>query len=61
MKRLRSIAILAALAAGAVTLTGCGSTMRDWFVQSRQPGISPVRGDDASAALFRSDDRPSRP
>ena len=56
MKRFRTIAILAALAASAVTFTGCGSTLRDRFVENRQPGFSPVRGDDFSAALFRSDD-----
>lgn len=62
MKRFRSISIVALLSAAAFASVGCGSTMRDWFyANNRQPGISPVRGDDASAAVFRNDASPRQP
>ncbi|MFI4873021.1 MAG: hypothetical protein ACIAQ0_03555 [Phycisphaerales bacterium JB058] len=62
MKRFRSISIAVLLGAAAVASVGCGSTMRDWFyAHERQPGISPVRVDDASAAVFRNDATPRQP
>ena len=56
MKRCRAISIVILLGAAALSVTGCGTTLRDVFYSSRQPGITPVRDDGASAALFRSND-----
>lgn len=56
MKRCRAISFVVLLGAAALSATGCGSTLRDVFYSSRQPGITPVRDDGASAALFRSND-----
>ena len=54
MKRCRAISIVILLGAAALSVTGCGTTLRDSYFLSRQPGIAPVRDDGASAALFRS-------
>lgn len=56
MKRCRAISIVVLLGAAALSATGCGSTLRDSFFLSRQPGFAPVRDDGASAALFRGSD-----
>ncbi|MCA9273751.1 MAG: hypothetical protein KDA31_11985 [Phycisphaerales bacterium] len=58
MKRFRSISIIALLGAAAFASVGCGSTMRDWFYANRQPGYTPARDTDASAAVFRNDTSP---
>jgi len=61
LKRVRAILCCLIFGACAASAIGCGSTMRDWFYTSRQPGYAPVRDDGASAAVFRNDPRPQQP
>lgn len=54
MKRAKPISIRVLLAGCILGCLGCGSTLRDVFYSSRQPGYAPARDTEASATLFSS-------